>query len=106
MEGPGAHPAKLNYLRSCMVEEIEFREIKLDDPETKRQKGDAIAVIRNGRQVAFLPEADRVRRALNLPLKEIEYTFNNFLTIMGREPTSDEREFWRAVVDFKRGQKR
>ena len=106
MEGQGANPAKLKYLRSCMVEEIEFREIKLEDPETKRQKRDAIAVFRNGRQVAFLPEADRLRRVLNLPLKEIHYTFNNFSTIMGREPTSDEREFWRAVVDFKRGQKR
>jgi hypothetical protein len=87
-----------------MAEEIEFREVELNDPETKRRKGDAIAVIRNGHQVAFLPEAKRLRRALNLPLKEIEYTFNNFSTIMGREPTSDEREFWRAVLDFKRGQ--
>jgi len=87
-----------------MTEKIEFREVKLDDPVTKRQESDAIAVIRNGRQVAFLPEADRLRRALNLPLKEIEYTFNNFSTIMGREATSDEREFWKAVLDFKRGQ--
>ena len=87
-----------------MVEEIEFREVALDDPVTKQKKGDAIAIIRGGRQVALLPEADRLRRALTLPLTEIEDILKNFLAIMGREPTTDEREFWKAVLDYKRTQ--
>jgi hypothetical protein len=87
-----------------MVEEIEFREVALDDPITKQKKGDAIAVIRGGRQVALLPEADRLRRALTLPLTEIEDILKNFSAIMGREPTTDEMEFWKAVVDYKRTQ--
>lgn len=52
--------------------------------------------------MALLPETDRLRRALNLSLEEIEDILNNFSVIMGREPTSDEREFWKAVADFKR----
>jgi hypothetical protein len=85
-----------------MVEKIEFREVPVLDPKTKLKNGDAVAVIRNGRQVALLPEADRVNRALSLSLKEIEDTLNNFSTIMGRKPTKDEREFWEAHVDYKR----
>ncbi|HLC30214.1 MAG TPA: hypothetical protein VJM51_05490 [Dehalococcoidia bacterium] len=30
-------------------------------------------MVRDGRQVAFLPEADRATRGLSLPLKEIQY---------------------------------
>ena len=86
-----------------MTERIEFEETKITDPETKQSR-DAVAVIRNGRLVAVLPEADRLRRALNLPLEEIEYIVNNFAGIMNRDPTNDEREFWKAVLDFKRGQ--
>ncbi len=85
------------------MEKIEFRETFIEDPVTK-EKQDAIAVIRDGRQVALLPEADRLRRALNLSLNEIEDTLKNFSTIMGREPTRDEREFWKAVLDYKRNQ--
>lgn len=84
------------------MEEIEFREVALYDLETKQKKGDAIAIIRGGRQVALLPEADRLRRALTLPLTEIEDILKNFSAIMGREPTTDEREFWKAVLDYKR----
>ena len=84
-----------------MTERIEFEEVVITDPVTKR-KSDAVAVIRNGRQVALLPEADRLRRALNLSLEEIEYIVDNFAKIMGRQPTRDEREFWKAVLDFKR----
>lgn len=87
-----------------MVEEIEFREVALDDPVTKQKKGDAIAIIRGGRQVALLPDADRLRRALTLPLTEIEDILKNFSAIMGRKPTTDEREFWKAVLDYKRTQ--
>jgi hypothetical protein len=50
----------------------------------------------------LLPEADRLRRALTLPLIEIEDILKNFSAIMGREPTTDEREFWKAVLDYKR----
>ena len=83
---------------------IEFKEVQIEDPITKQKKGDAIAVFRNGKQVAILPEADRLRRALNLTTDEVKDTLYNFPSIMGREPTSDEREFWRAVLDCKSGQ--
>lgn len=86
-----------------MAERIEFEEMKITDPLTKKER-DGVAVIRNGRQVALLPEADRLRRALNLPLEEIDYIVDNFAKIMNREPTCDEREFWKAVLDFKRSQ--
>ena len=84
-----------------MTEPIEFEEIMITDPVTNKRR-DAVAVIRNGRQVALLPEADRLRRALNLPLEEIEYIVDNFVKIMNRQPTNDESEFWKAVLDFKR----
>lgn len=87
-----------------MTERIEFEEVVVTDPTTQ-EKSDAVAVIRNGRQVALLPEADRLRRALNLPLEESEYIVANFVKIMGRQPTNDESEFWKAVLDFKRSQK-
>ena len=86
-----------------MTERIEFEEVKITDPVTKKER-DAVAVIRNGRQVALLPEADRLTRALSLPLETIEHIVNNFTRIMNREPTQDEREFWKAVLDFKRSQ--
>jgi hypothetical protein len=86
------------------MKEIEFREVPIDDPVTRQKKGDAIAVIRGGHQVALLREADRLRRALILPLAEIENILKNFSAIMGREPTTDEKEFWKAVLDYKRGQ--
>jgi len=84
-----------------MTERIEFKEIVITDPVTNKKR-DAVAVIRNGRQVALLPEADRLRRALNLPLEETEYIVDNFVKIMNRQPTNDESEFWKAVLDFKR----
>jgi hypothetical protein len=86
------------------MEEIEFQKVRLQDPETNFDKGDAIVVIRSGRQVAQLPEADRLRRALNLSLQEIEETIHTFASIMGRQPTKDEKEFWKAVADYKRSQ--
>ena len=84
-----------------MTERIEFEEIVITDPATNK-KSDAVAVIRNGRQVALLPEADRLRRALNLPLEEIEYIVDNFVKILNRQPTNDDSEFRQAVLDFKR----
>jgi len=86
------------------MEEIEFQKVTLKDPETNLDKGDAIVVIRGGRQVAQLPEADRLRRALNLSIREIEETIRDFPTLMGRKPTKDENEFWKAVADYKRSQ--
>lgn len=82
---------------------VEFKETFVTDPITKKSR-DAIAVIRNGHQVALLPEADRLRRALVLPLEEIEHIVNNFAVIMNRQPTRDGREFWKAVLDFKHSQ--
>jgi len=86
-----------------MTERIEFEEVAITDPITNR-KSDAVTVIRNGRQVALLPEADRLRRALALTLREVEDIVNNFSVIMGREPNIDEKEFWKAIMDYKRGQ--
>ena len=75
----------------------------ITDPVTHKSR-DAVAVTRNGRRVVLLPEADRLRRALNLSLQEVDYIVSNFTMIMNREPTHDEQEFWRAILDFKRGQ--
>ena len=86
-----------------MTGRVEFEELIITDPITNK-KWDAVVVIRKGRQVALLPEADRLRRALALPLEEIEHIVNNFPIIMNRKPTRDEREFWKAVLDFKRSQ--
>lgn len=83
--------------------QIEFEETKITDPITNKER-DAVAVIRNGRQVAVLPEADRLRRALALQVEEVEYIVDNFIKIMNRAPTQDEKEFWKAVLDFKRSQ--
>ena len=88
-----------------MAERIEFEEVRIADTVTNKER-DGVAVIRNGRQVALLPEADRIRRALGLPLEEVEYIVDNFTKIMNREPTPDEREFWRAVLEYKRGHER
>jgi len=86
------------------MEKIEFQKMTLKDSETNLEKGDAIVVLRDGRQVAKLPEADRLRRALNLSLQEIEETIRDFKVIMGRQPIKDEKEFWKAVADYKRNQ--
>jgi len=86
-----------------MRKRIEFEKVIITDPITNK-KHDAVGVIRNGRPVAFLPEWDRLTRALVLPLEEVEHIVNNFTRIMNRKPTHDEREFWKAVLDFKRSQ--
>ena len=87
-----------------MTEQIAFEKVIITDPATNK-KSDAVAVIRNGRRVALLPEVDRLRRALNLSLEEIKHIVDNFTGIMNREPTSDETEFWKAILDFKCSQK-
>ena len=84
-----------------MTERIGFEKVIITDPATNK-KSDAVAVIRNERRVALLPEVDRLRRALNLPLEEIKGIVGNFTGIMNREPTSDEKEVWQAILDFKR----
>ena len=87
-----------------VCKKVEPKEVQIDDPITKQKKGDAIAVFRNGKKVAILPETDRLRRALNLSIDEIKENLYNFSDLMGREPTGDEREFWKAVADYKRNQ--
>jgi hypothetical protein len=82
---------------------IYFKETTITDPQTNRDR-DAVAVLRNGQQVAVLPEVDRLRRALNLSVDEIEHIVNNFQELMNRPPTQDEREFWKAVLEYKRSQ--
>jgi hypothetical protein len=76
---------------------IKFEETTITDPQTNRDR-DAVAVIRNGRQVALLPEADRLRRALNLSLSDVEHIVNHFQELMNRPPTQDEQGFWKAVL--------
>ena len=82
---------------------IKFEETTITDPQTNRDR-DAVAVIRNGRQVALLPEADRLRRALNLSLSDVEHIVSHFQELMNRPPSQDEQEFWKAVLEYKRGQ--
>jgi hypothetical protein len=84
-----------------MAELIEFKEIMITDPVTKEQRN-AVSVVRNGRQVALLLEADRLKRALNLSLEEVEYIVSNLTETKNRQPSSDMSEFWKAVLDFKR----
>lgn len=82
---------------------IKFEETTITDPQTNRDR-DAIVVIRNGRQVALLPEADRLRRALNLSLGDVEHIVSHFQELMNRPPSQDEQEFWKAVLEYKRAQ--
>ena len=86
-----------------MTERIEFKETVTTDPVTNKRRN-AVAVIRDGQQVAMVGDGDRLKRALSLSLEDIEYIVNNFVKIMDREPTPNERKFWRALLDFKRGQ--
>jgi hypothetical protein len=83
--------------------QIIFKETTITDPQTNQDR-DAVAVLRNGKQVAVLPEADRLRRALRMSVDDITYIVNNFREIMDRPPTQDEREFWEAVLEYKRSQ--
>jgi hypothetical protein len=41
---------------------------------------------------------------MNLPVEEIEHIVDHFTQIMNREPTNDEKEFWRAVLDYRHSQ--
>lgn len=84
--------------------EIQFEETTITDPRTNRER-DAIAVIRDGHRVALLPEADRLRRALNLSEDVIKHIIDHFSELMDRPPTQDEEEFWKAVLEYKRSQK-
>ncbi len=72
--------------------------------DTPKQNKDGVAAIRDGRCVAVLPEAARLDRVLSQPLEDIEYIANNLPQVLGREPSHDEQEFWRAVLDFRRSQ--
>ena len=95
------HPASIGEPR--IVEQVQFEKVITIYPHTKKKR-DAVAVIRNGHRVAILPEFDRLTRALSQPLETIYQTVHGFRAIMNREPTHDEREFWQAVLEFKRSQ--
>lgn len=84
-----------------MTERIEFKEILVTDPVTRKQSN-AVSVIRNGRQVALILEVERVKRALSLSREEVEYIVDNLAEITNGQPTNDTSEFWKAVLDFKR----
>lgn len=71
------------------------------DPKTNRMRDEEV-VIRDGREVAVLPEANRLDRALSLSLEEAAWIARHFQELMHREPTEAEREFWRAAVDYRR----
>jgi hypothetical protein len=87
----------------AMSEDIRFETTTIRDDALGKDT-DGVAVIRDGHRVAVLPEADRLNRALRLPLKEIEYIANNLRELLSRDPTLDEQEFWRAILDFRRSQ--
>ena len=86
-----------------MTSEVRFEKRSTRDIKTNRQRGEVV-VIRNGREVAVLPEAGRLDRTLSLPFDEAAWIARNFHAIMHREATPAEREFWRAVIECKRGQ--
>ncbi|MBC8512177.1 MAG: hypothetical protein H8D32_04265 [Dehalococcoidia bacterium] len=86
-----------------MSQEIRFETITMKD-DTSGKDIDGVAVIRGGHRVSVLPDADRLNRALSLPLEEIEHVANNLRELLNRDPTADEREFWRAILDFRRSQ--
>lgn len=86
-----------------MSGEVRFEMVTIKG-DTPKQNRDGVAVIRGGRCVAVLPEAARLDRALSQPLADIEYIANNLEQVLGREPTYNEWEFWRAVLDFRRSQ--
>ncbi len=84
-----------------MSRDVRFERRNTWDVKTNR-KGDEVVVIRDGREVAALPDASRLERAMSLPLEEAAWIAHHFSDIMHREPTTAENEFWQAVVDFKR----
>lgn len=84
-----------------MRSDVNFEKRVTVDPNTNRKR-DEVVVIRDGREVAALPEANRLDRALGLPLEEAAWVARNFREIMHRDPTPAEGEFWRAIVDYKR----
>jgi hypothetical protein len=87
--------------------DIRFETIELKDKNTGRKR-DAVAVMREGKRVAVIPEAKRLDRAMSLPLEQVEQVNENLTDTMkrtvGREPTHDEKEFWRAVLDYRYGE--
>jgi hypothetical protein len=83
-----------------MGEEVSFEIVDIED-EVPGLKRDGVAVIRDGNCIAVLPEADRLRRALSLPIEEIEYIVTNIQEVIGRDPTQDEREFWKAILEYR-----
>jgi hypothetical protein len=89
--------------QQTMNDEIRFEIVNIKS-ELPGKDRDGVAVIRHGRQVAALPEADRLKRALRLPLEEIEHIAYNLPELLQRDPTPDEEEFWRAVLDFRQSQ--
>jgi hypothetical protein len=81
-------------------EKVSFEIVDIED-DVPGLKRDGVAVIRDGNCVAVLPEADRLRRALSLPIDEIEYIARNLREVTGRDPTQDEWEFWKAILEYK-----
>lgn len=84
-----------------MVETIEFKKEKQVNPNKYYWAGE-IVVFRNGNEVARLPEADRLDRAMRLDIKTITGIANDFQKYMEREPTENEREFWTALLEYKK----
>ncbi len=83
-----------------MVEMIEFRKRARIDLATNARENEVV-VLRDGCEVAALPEADRLDRALALSFEEAKWIQMHFEEIMRRKPTDDELEFWRAITDYR-----
>jgi len=76
-----------------MASDIRFEKHDSLDPKTKRKR-DEVVVIRDGREVAVLPEASRLDRALSLPLEEAVWITRHFKGLMhsaacGPQPKED-----------------
>jgi hypothetical protein len=68
---------------------IRFEKRLFTDLKTSKRRN-VVAVIRDGQQVALLPDWDRLRRAMNLSLEEIQLTINHFYKVIKRPPTQNE----------------
>lgn len=82
---------------------IEFRTFEQVDVKLNK-KCRYLVVCRDGKEVATLPDASRLERAMALSLEETEDIARNFTEIMKREPSEAEKAFWEALVEYKRKQ--
>jgi hypothetical protein len=88
-----------------VTDDIRFDTVTVKDDASGSERV-GIEVIRDGRRVAVLPGVRSVDMLLNQPLEMVEHIALNIGTMtratFGRDPSPDEIEFWRAVLDSHR----